>query len=147
MALRLPEPIGPTVRLTEILHIPVDKYPNYNFIGRILGHRGSNLKSLEQTTQCKIKIRDINSKDQNQETSKRRVRRTPDERPVPFIKIIADDTRNRAAVKLAAAKFKIEKLLVPGEKPVDLQSWITPKSSVGHADKIIPSNVEHHSHN
>lgn len=41
----------------EKIFVPVDKYPNYNFIGRILGPQGSHLKELEGTTGCKILIR------------------------------------------------------------------------------------------
>merc|ERR1712071_349455 len=135
MALELPEPVGPIVRLTEKLYIPVQKYPDYNFIGRIIGHRGSNLKTLEQATQCTIKIRDDRSEEQPRQT--RRSRRTPSNSEIgAHVLVVADDTRNRAAVKLAAAVAKLQKLLIPGDKPIDLQSWITPKSRVSCAEQL-----------
>jgi len=37
--------------------IPIDKHPNYNFIGLIIGPRGKTQKQLEAKTGCKIAIR------------------------------------------------------------------------------------------
>lgn len=37
--------------------IPIDKHPNYNFIGLIIGPRGKTQKELEAKTGCKIAIR------------------------------------------------------------------------------------------
>ncbi|XP_019057893.1 PREDICTED: KH domain-containing protein At4g26480, partial [Tarenaya hassleriana] len=37
--------------------IPVDKYPNYNFVGRLLGPRGNSLKRVEASTDCRVLIR------------------------------------------------------------------------------------------
>jgi splicing factor 1 len=37
--------------------IPLDKHPNYNFIGLIIGPRGKTQKELEAKTGCKIAIR------------------------------------------------------------------------------------------
>lgn len=42
---------------TETLQVPVDKYPKYNFIGKILGPRGKYLKRIEKETDCRILIR------------------------------------------------------------------------------------------
>ncbi|XP_078434596.1 KH domain-containing protein At1g09660/At1g09670-like [Wolffia australiana] len=39
------------------LDVPVDKFPNYNFVGRLLGPRGNSLKRVEATTQCRVYIR------------------------------------------------------------------------------------------
>ncbi|XP_042467584.1 KH domain-containing protein At1g09660/At1g09670-like [Zingiber officinale] len=39
------------------LDIPVDKYPSYNFVGRLLGPRGNSLKRVEASTQCRVYIR------------------------------------------------------------------------------------------
>ncbi|XP_047336093.1 KH domain-containing protein At3g08620-like [Impatiens glandulifera] len=39
------------------LDIPVDKFPNYNFVGRILGPRGNSLKRVEAATGCRVYIR------------------------------------------------------------------------------------------
>lgn len=37
--------------------IPVDQYPNYNFVGRLLGPRGNSLKRVEASTDCRVSIR------------------------------------------------------------------------------------------
>ncbi|OAY51324.1 KH domain-containing protein At5g56140 [Manihot esculenta] len=37
--------------------IPIDKYPNYNFVGRLLGPRGNSLKRVEASTKCRVLIR------------------------------------------------------------------------------------------
>ncbi|KAK8579025.1 hypothetical protein V6N13_142260 [Hibiscus sabdariffa] len=37
--------------------IPVDSYPNYNFVGRLLGPRGNSLKRVEANTECRVLIR------------------------------------------------------------------------------------------
>ena len=39
------------------LYFPIKEYPNYNFLGLIIGPRGSTHRQLEQTTHCKIVIR------------------------------------------------------------------------------------------
>lgn len=39
------------------VHIPIEKHPNYNFIGLIIGPRGKTQKELEAKTGCKIAIR------------------------------------------------------------------------------------------
>uniref|UniRef100_A0A452ZD08 K Homology domain-containing protein n=1 Tax=Aegilops tauschii subsp. strangulata TaxID=200361 RepID=A0A452ZD08_AEGTS len=39
------------------LEIPTDTYPNFNFIGRLLGPRGNSLKRIEASTGCRVFIR------------------------------------------------------------------------------------------
>ncbi|KAK1272099.1 KH domain-containing protein SPIN1 [Acorus gramineus] len=39
------------------LEIPVDTYPNFNFVGRLLGPRGNSLKRVEASTGCRVYIR------------------------------------------------------------------------------------------
>ncbi|KAI3991288.1 hypothetical protein MKX01_034607, partial [Papaver californicum] len=39
------------------LEIPVDSYPNFNFVGRLLGPRGNSLKRVEASTGCRVYIR------------------------------------------------------------------------------------------
>ncbi|XP_006654415.1 KH domain-containing protein At1g09660/At1g09670-like isoform X1 [Oryza brachyantha] len=48
---------GPVVKKVVRIDVPVDKYPNYNFVGRLLGPRGNSLKRVEATTQCRVYIR------------------------------------------------------------------------------------------
>jgi protein quaking len=48
---------GTIVKKTQRIEVPVDKYPNFNFVGRILGPRGNSLKRVEATTGCRVLIR------------------------------------------------------------------------------------------
>ncbi|KAL5203433.1 hypothetical protein ABZP36_014385 [Zizania latifolia] len=48
---------SPVVKKVVRIDVPVDKYPNFNFVGRLLGPRGNSLKRVEATTQCRVYIR------------------------------------------------------------------------------------------
>ncbi|OVA16330.1 K Homology domain [Macleaya cordata] len=48
---------SPIVKKVIRLDIPVDKFPSFNFVGRLLGPRGNSLKRVEATTQCRVYIR------------------------------------------------------------------------------------------
>ncbi|THU72180.1 hypothetical protein C4D60_Mb04t09390 [Musa balbisiana] len=48
---------GLIVKKTIRVDIPIDKFPNYNFVGRLLGPRGNSLKRVEANTDCHILIR------------------------------------------------------------------------------------------
>ncbi|CAN8294598.1 unnamed protein product [Cochlearia groenlandica] len=50
-------PTAPIVKKIIRLDVPADKYPTYNFIGRILGPRGNSLKRVELATHCRVFIR------------------------------------------------------------------------------------------
>ncbi|CAA7407845.1 unnamed protein product [Spirodela intermedia] len=59
---------GLIVKKTIRVDIPVEKYPTYNFVGRLLGPRGNSLKRLEANTECRVLIRGRGSiKDQARE--------------------------------------------------------------------------------
>ncbi|KAL5220046.1 hypothetical protein ABZP36_024759 [Zizania latifolia] len=51
----------PVVKKVVRLDVPVDKHPNYNFVGRLLGPRGNSLKRVEASTQCRVYIRGCGS--------------------------------------------------------------------------------------
>ncbi|KAI3939391.1 hypothetical protein MKW98_022259 [Papaver atlanticum] len=48
---------GLVVKKTIRVDIPVDKYPTFNFVGRLLGPRGNSLKRVEANTDCRVLIR------------------------------------------------------------------------------------------
>ncbi|KAJ8470679.1 hypothetical protein OPV22_025022 [Ensete ventricosum] len=48
---------GLLVKKTIRVDIPVDQFPNYNFVGRLLGPRGNSLKRIEASTGCRVLIR------------------------------------------------------------------------------------------
>ncbi|XP_041015515.1 KH domain-containing protein At1g09660/At1g09670-like isoform X2 [Juglans microcarpa x Juglans regia] len=50
-------PTTPIVKRVIRFDVPVEKYPNYNFVGRILGPRGNSLKRVEAMTECRVYIR------------------------------------------------------------------------------------------
>ncbi|KAM0941676.1 putative STAR protein, homodimerization region [Dioscorea sansibarensis] len=59
---------GLIIKKTIRVDIPVDKYPTYNFVGRLLGPRGNSLKRVEASTECRVLIRGRGSiKDPTQE--------------------------------------------------------------------------------
>jgi len=80
--------------------IPVDKYPDYNFIGLIIGPRGNTQKRMEKETGCKISIRGKGS-------NKKGRPQADDDQPL-HVHIIAPDEE-----KLVKAEKMISKLLVP----------------------------------
>ena len=45
------------VKPSRKLYIPIKEFPNYNFIGLIIGPRGNTQRQLEQQTGCKVSIR------------------------------------------------------------------------------------------
>ncbi|KAJ7566588.1 hypothetical protein O6H91_02G109700 [Diphasiastrum complanatum] len=47
----------PVIKKTLKIEVPVDKYPNFNFVGRLLGPRGNTLKRVEQSSGCRVMIR------------------------------------------------------------------------------------------
>ncbi|KAL3503686.1 hypothetical protein ACH5RR_038135 [Cinchona calisaya] len=48
---------GLIVKRTIRVDIPVEHYPNFNFVGRLLGPRGNSLKRVEASTDCRVLIR------------------------------------------------------------------------------------------
>eukprot|EP01018_Ginkgo_biloba_P023819 Gb_06618 [translate_table: standard] len=50
-------PISPVVKKVMRLDVPADKFPHFNFVGRLLGPRGNSLKRVEATTDCRVYIR------------------------------------------------------------------------------------------
>ncbi|KAI3667840.1 hypothetical protein L6452_42910 [Arctium lappa] len=64
-------PASPSSLLTKRLlrlDVPVDRFPKFNFIGRLLGPRGNSLKRIEALTGCRVFIRGRGSvRDPNKE--------------------------------------------------------------------------------
>ncbi|XP_062189034.1 KH domain-containing protein SPIN1-like isoform X1 [Phragmites australis] len=52
-----PSPGSYIVKKIIRMEVPVDSYPNFNFVGRILGPRGNSLKRVEASTGCRVFIR------------------------------------------------------------------------------------------
>lgn len=106
--------IGPRKRIK--LKVPAEKYPEYNFVGRLLGPRGATLKKLERETGCKIMIRGRGSIRKDKEAD---VRGKPGWEHVfqdnLHVVIEVSDARDEqyALRALNCAKEAVELLLVP----------------------------------
>lgn len=48
---------SPVLKKVLRMDVPVDKFPHFNFVGRLLGPRGNSLRRVEATTQCRVYIR------------------------------------------------------------------------------------------
>uniref|UniRef100_A0A0N4ZPQ7 KH domain-containing protein n=1 Tax=Parastrongyloides trichosuri TaxID=131310 RepID=A0A0N4ZPQ7_PARTI len=120
VSLKLPEPIGNVILAQTKVYIPVDKHPEYNFVGRILGPRGMTAKQLEQETGCKIMVRGKGSlRDKKKEKmlyGKANWEHLNDEL---HVLIQCEDTKNRAEVKINNAITQVNKLLRPAPEGSD----------------------------
>ncbi|KAI3367630.1 hypothetical protein L3Q82_026476, partial [Scortum barcoo] len=145
--LELPEPIGPIVHLQEKLFVPVKEYPDYNFVGRILGPRGLTAKQLEAETGCKIMVRGKSSMRDKKKCGKSlpalveymTLYLTPlgklagemmeeQNRGKPnwehlnedlHVLITVEDSQARAEIKMRRAVEEVKKLLVPAAEGED----------------------------
>ncbi|XP_072290376.1 protein quaking-B-like, partial [Eucyclogobius newberryi] len=114
----LPEAIGPVAQLQEKLYVPVKEYPDFNFVGRILGPRGLTAKQLEAETGCKIMVRGKGSmRDKKKEEMNRGKPNWEHLSEDLHVLITVEDTHNRAKVKLQRAITEVKKLLVPAVSP------------------------------
>lgn len=51
---RMPPADGPVIVAVEKVPIPMDQFPEYNFIGRLVGPRGRTIKQIEYQTGCQV---------------------------------------------------------------------------------------------
>jgi len=118
----LPDGSGPPVTLSEKVYVPIKEYPEFNFVGRILGPRGMTTKQLEQETGCKIMVRGKGSmrdkKKEDQNRGKPNWEHLNDEL---HVLITVEDSENRAGMKLARAVEEVKKLLVVSEGEDELK--------------------------
>ncbi|XP_066573576.1 protein quaking-A isoform X2 [Amia ocellicauda] len=118
--LELPEPMGPIVHLQEKLFVPVKEYPDYNFVGRILGPRGLTAKQLEAETGCKIMVRGKSSmRDRKKEEQNRGKPNWEHLNEDLHVLITVEDTQTRAEIKMRRAVEEVKKLLVPAAEGED----------------------------
>ncbi|XP_063773608.1 KH domain-containing RNA-binding protein QKI isoform X4 [Pseudophryne corroboree] len=116
----LPDGIGPIVQLQEKLYVPVKEYPDFNFVGRILGPRGLTAKQLEAETGCKIMVRGKGSmRDKKKEEQNRGKPNWEHLNEDLHVLITVEDAQNRAEMKLRRAVEEVKKLLVPAAEGED----------------------------
>jgi len=118
---RLLKSHGPSVKKRLKLPIPAEKYPEYNFVGRLLGPRGATLKTMEKDTGCRIMIRGKGSIRKEKESD---VRGKPGYEHIfnePLHVVIEADMDEVSAVRaISRAKEEIEQLLVPVPEERDM---------------------------
>ncbi|XP_033967015.1 protein quaking-A isoform X1 [Pseudochaenichthys georgianus] len=118
--MELPEPLGPIVHQQEKLFVPVKEYPDYNFVGRILGPRGLTAKQLEAETGCKIMVRGKSSmRDKKKEEQNRGKPNWEHLNEDLHVLITVEDTQGRAEMKMRRAVEEVKKLLVPAAEGED----------------------------
>ncbi|TKR82637.1 hypothetical protein L596_016328 [Steinernema carpocapsae] len=117
---KLPEPVGQVALFTEKVYIPIKEFPDYNFVGRILGPRGMTAKELEQETGCKIMVRGKGSvRDSKKEEMNRGRRNWEHLEDELHVLIHCEDTPNRAKIQLSDAVAKVKEILVPAPEGSD----------------------------
>uniref|UniRef100_A0A914XGV0 K Homology domain-containing protein n=1 Tax=Plectus sambesii TaxID=2011161 RepID=A0A914XGV0_9BILA len=118
--LTLPDAEGEIVTIQEKVFVPAKEYPDYNFVGRILGPRGMTAKQLEQETGCKIMVRGKGSmRDKKKEDGNRGKPNWEHLQDELHVLVQCEDTDNRAKVKLMRAVQEVRKLLVPAPEGED----------------------------
>lgn len=112
--LLLPEPSGPVVHMTEKLVVPTDIYPEYNFIGRIVGPQGESIRRIETMTGCKISL------------VGRGTKKNPDGLENLYVIISTEDALNRAELKVERATNHFRKIFKPDDSndPEKLQQLL-----------------------
>ncbi|WOL18017.1 KH domain-containing protein SPIN1-like [Canna indica] len=102
------------------LEIPVDSYPNFNFVGRLLGPRGNSLKRVEASTGCRVYIRGKGSIKDSEQEEKLRGRPGYEHLSDPLhILIEAELPANVIDTRLRHAQEVIEELLKPVDESQD----------------------------
>ncbi|XP_022853279.1 KH domain-containing protein At2g38610-like [Olea europaea var. sylvestris] len=113
-------PSSYTVKRIVRLEIPVENYPNFNFVGRLLGPRGNSLKRVEATTGCRVYIRGEGSiKDPDKEEKLRGQPGYEHLNEPLHILIEADLPANVVDIRLRQAQEIIEELLKPVDESQD----------------------------
>uniref|UniRef100_A0A0N5BYK1 KH domain-containing protein n=1 Tax=Strongyloides papillosus TaxID=174720 RepID=A0A0N5BYK1_STREA len=118
--LDLPEPEGNIQIVQEKIYVPYKEYPDFNFVGRILGPRGMTAKQLELETECKIMVRGRGSmRDKKKEEAMRGKVNWEHLDDDLHVLIQCEDTKNRALIKIKNAITQVQKLLVPAPEGSD----------------------------
>ncbi|XP_017463512.1 PREDICTED: protein held out wings-like, partial [Rhagoletis zephyria] len=111
-SLVLPEPEGEPVQRSTKVYVPAEKYPELNFIGRIIGPRGLTIRELEADCGCKLYIRGHGSlRDKSKEEKLKGQENFAHLNEDLHVLITVEDAENRAALKLERAVGEINKLL------------------------------------
>ncbi|KAF4363140.1 hypothetical protein F8388_011541 [Cannabis sativa] len=115
-----PSPSSYSVKRILRLDIPVGNFPNFNFVGRLLGPRGNSLKRVEASTGCRVYIRGKGSiKDPDKEESLRGRPGYEHLNEPLHVLIEAELPANVVELRLRQAQEIIEELLKPVDESQD----------------------------
>lgn len=102
------------------LDVPVDRFPNFNFIGRLLGPRGNSLRRIEALTGCRVFIRGRGSVRDPSKEERLRGRPGNEHLNEPLhIVIEAESPASIVDAQLRQAQEIVEELLKPVESSRD----------------------------
>jgi len=108
------------VKLTRKIMVPIDKYPCYNFIGKLMGPKATNIKRIQQETGSSVLILGQGStRDKEKELM---LAESKDPKFAHFkeplhISIHVKGYKDKAEERLAAAVAEIEKYMDPNNDP------------------------------
>jgi len=106
------------VTIEEKVFFPIDQYPGFNFVGRLLGPKGANLKEFVQTTKTKVSILGKGSSKDRAKEAELLKSDDPEhahlKEPVHVV-ISAKGPKVSAHRKMAAALRALNRFLVPGD--------------------------------
>lgn len=93
---------GGPQKLERRIYFPVEEYPDYNFMGRIIGPRGNTHRRLEAQTGCRISIRGKGSVKEGR--GRRDGRLNGDENDKLHVLIMGEDEKKVQEVRCALAR-------------------------------------------
>lgn len=104
------------IKLTEKVIVPVDKYPKFNFVGKLLGPKGNTLKRLQGNTKTRISILGRGStrnKEKEEELSLSGDPKHEHLKEPLHVLIEVEAIKSEAHIRLGTALAEIYKYLVP----------------------------------
>ncbi|KII69619.1 hypothetical protein RF11_10206 [Thelohanellus kitauei] len=119
---------GQNIILAQKLYFAVDRYPTYNFTGRIIGPKGQILKELEKATSCRIHIRGRGStriKGRTKHTHQQEAEHGDPANNEPLhVAIYAEDIESRARMKMQHAIQVVKPFLGADKDLIDIQTQL-----------------------
>lgn len=105
-----------SIEVTEKLIIPVNKYPNYNFVGKILGLKGNTLKGIQASSKTKISILgrgSMRDREKEEELLKNKDSKYEHLREPLHLIVQVEAPKSEAHSRIAVALRELKKYMVP----------------------------------
>lgn len=128
------------VEMCEKIIIPVNKYPNYNFIGKILGPKGNTLKAIQSSSKTKISILgrgSMRDKEKEEELIKTKESKYEHLKEPLHILVQVEASKSEAHARLASALSEVKKFMIPDSDKIG--GYISPyeEEVVKMSEKVI----------